>query len=308
MKKKLLISALAFLSFNTAVVTNVSAVCDAPTGFHVSTINNTSAVVEWTPSSGIRTYTIRYHKTDASTWDYASVDRASFTITGLYPNVNYECQVQVVCNNGWSLFTEPVKFHTLSQPITAPVAMPAASITGNSASVSWTTMPGNCGYVMQWKAASSNGWITYPGWATTPCLISGLRACSNYQYRVQTVCPSGSSSWSNVVNFITTCPTPSGGSQGHRMMNSENENTVSVSSYPNPAIDNLTIEYNSINNAEIKATVYNVLGNQVMSQVATVVEGSNQINLNVSGLSGGIYFFEIENNGELIRNKFMVTK
>ena len=91
-------------------------------------------------------------------------------------------------------------------------------------------------------------------------------------------------------------------------MHKDNENIVRFELYPNPVRDNLKVEYNSPNNGEITVTIYNILGKNMMSSKNVVEEGKNSINLNTTELADGLYLFELENNGELIRSKFMIRK
>ena len=122
------------------------------------------------------------------------------------------------------------------------------------------------------------------------------------------MCPSAISSLSNAVTFITNCPVPTGQATSHRMINAENEIKVSLNLYPNPVVDNLSIQYNGITGGTAKVNIFNMIGKNVMSTVASVEEGMNTLNLNTFELPAGIYFLEVENNGELIRSKFMVSK
>jgi len=160
---------------------------------------------------------------------------------------------------------------------------------------------------LQWKAASSSQWNNVTGITAPPFTLNGLNSCTRYEFRVETDCPTGSSVYSNAINFTTVCPT-SNTHLSPRMTKAENENAVLIKIYPNPVRDNLAIEYNSVTSGTITTNVYNMIGKNVMNTIVSIKEGKNIFNLNTSQLSEGIYFFEIENNGELIRNKFMVSK
>ena len=79
---------------------------------------------------------------------------------------------------------------------------------------------------------------------------------------------------------------------------STNQNTLAgVSIYPNPASD--VVNVNSPNGGVI--SVYNTLGAKVLTEKAT----SNTHQLNVSGLTKGLYFFELVSEGKTSVTKFV---
>ena len=66
--------------------------------------------------------------------------------------------------------------------------------------------------------------------------------------------------------------------------------------YPNPAKDNVNIEFEAEKASEITLVMYDILGAQKMVITQPVVDGLNQININVSHLSDGIYFLNQTDN------------
>lgn len=87
---------------------------------------------------------------------------------------------------------------------------------------------------------------------------------------------------------------------------SKNENGFSL--YPNPAKDNLTAEFKSDMYGEVKITIYDVNGKQMMSVENSFVEGTNNFYLNTSQLIDGLYILEVESNGNVKRQRFMISK
>jgi hypothetical protein len=85
-------------------------------------------------------------------------------------------------------------------------------------------------------------------------------------------------------------------------------NLTGTKLYPNPAQDNLTVAFTSGNNSPVNINVYNMTGQRVMSEANSATTGQNTINVNTGTLSAGIYIFEMENNGELQRQKFVIAR
>jgi hypothetical protein len=78
--------------------------------------------------------------------------------------------------------------------------------------------------------------------------------------------------------------------------------------YPNPAKDKLNVELIGDHSSNATINVYNILGNKVMSSQNKIDDGTNILEVNTSILVNGIYIVEIENNGEVIRQRFSVSR
>ncbi|GEM_PF-3436276 len=76
------------------------------------------------------------------------------------------------------------------------------------------------------------------------------------------------------------------------------ENTPSISAYPNPAIDRLNV----ITNKGANVILTNITGSVVESKIA----GSDEISFNVNDLPSGIYIISVEDKGNRITKKIMV--
>jgi len=73
------------------------------------------------------------------------------------------------------------------------------------------------------------------------------------------------------------------------------EQSVQMSVYPNPSKDNVTVKFYLAIGKQVKLTLINVLGQQVMDVANTAFNaGEQKINLNVSGLSEGIYYLRLQ--------------
>jgi hypothetical protein len=87
----------------------------------------------------------------------------------------------------------------------AITGLTSGSITQTGATISWATITGATGYVLQYKPASSTVWTTV-NVATTSFAITGLTAGTAYNSQVQSVCSAGNGSFT-AINFTTASPT-----------------------------------------------------------------------------------------------------
>lgn len=80
----------------------------------------------------------------------------------------------------------------------------------------------------------------------------------------------------------------------------------SVSAYPNPVNESLTIEVNLIKASNIKIEMTNLLGQHVYAHNANGVAGTNLYKVDVSAMQSGIYFYSITVNGQMTTHKVVV--
>ena len=82
---------------------------------------------------------------------------------------------------------------------------------------------------------------------------------------------------------------------------SEPKNETTISLYPNPCMDKLTVKYENAN----EASVYNVVGEKMMT--IQLSGNSGTVELNVAELSSGIYFVAIMKEGTIVETR-KITK
>lgn len=82
----------------------------------------------------------------------------------------------------------------------------------------------------------------------------------------------------------------------------------SLSLYPNPAQEQLYIQYILSERAQVSAKVYTLSAQEVLNYSFQQETGSQQIHLHTNKLDNGIYFLYLEINNQLIIKKFSVVK
>ena len=89
----------------------------------------------------------------------------------------------------------------------------------------------------------------------------------------------------------------------------ETELAQSMSVYPNPAVDNAMITFNTAEKSNIAIEVINAVGARVMSKsFGTMNAGTQMIPLATSGLSSGIYLVNVYVNDSVITKRLSVEK
>ena len=203
----------SMVSFRTIAsckaVTDMAASADA----HTATVTWTD--LNETPAGN---YRIAYGPADAFDLSDENTYQTSESaeLSGLNAETAYKFAVKAICSGeDESRWSEIASFTTLpSCYAPTAVAVDAASITSNSATVSWTDEHDDAGYIVAYGPAASfdiNDPATYEtaNANAKSVELTGLDAATAYTFMVQGDCSSinegFSSSWSPAGSFITAC-------------------------------------------------------------------------------------------------------
>lgn len=85
-----------------------------------------------------------------------------------------------------------------------PTGLSTTSITASGANLSWAAVTGATSYNLRYKLTSSSTWISVNGLTGTTYALSGLAACSAYEWQAQAICQTGAGSFSGSATFTTT--------------------------------------------------------------------------------------------------------
>lgn len=177
--------------------------CNVPASLSASSVTSSSATLNWGAATGAVSYNVQYRIVGAGTWTSTTSTTNSKSLTGLASSTNYEWQVQTVCSSGSSAFSSTSTFSTSAPSCGVPAAS-AGSLTNTAATISWGAVSGAVTYNLNWKLASAGTYTTVTGLTATSYQLTGLTACTAYNFQVQTVCATGSSAFSTAGTFTTT--------------------------------------------------------------------------------------------------------
>lgn len=85
--------------------------------------------------------------------------------------------------------------------------------------------------------------------------------------------------------------------------------SVIVNNFPNPAVENTTIEYTVPAEGNVTLTVTDLTGKQLVNQnLGKVAGGKNSYVLNTTEFNAGVYIYTVNYNGTQVTRKFVVSK
>jgi hypothetical protein len=83
-----------------------------------------------------------------------------------------------------------------------------------------------------------------------------------------------------------------------------------LTTFPNPAAEQLTIKFNAAGTSNVELFITDMYGIKVRNVInnEALKAGTTSRNINLSGLSNGIYFVSLKSDSGILVNKFMVIK
>lgn len=87
--------------------------CDAPEGFTISNVSDSGATATWNSVLAAESYNVQYQSPGTAGWVVVNTTETTFNFTDLAPCENYEVQIQTVCADGATEFTESLFFLTM---------------------------------------------------------------------------------------------------------------------------------------------------------------------------------------------------
>ena len=321
------------LTFSTSATTS----CGTPSGLSAGSITTTGATLAWTAVSGATSYNVQYKLSSAASFTTTTSTTNSKVLTGLSSSSAYVFQVQAVCASGTSSYSSTGSFTTLtpttgcsdvyepnSSSTTASVIPTNTDITamiGTSTDNDYykftttspntyikillTNLPGDYD-IRLYNSSLTQLAISQNGGTTSETIIRNTVSAGTYYIKVYgyggafstTICYNlrvnvGSTSFRSSDGLSTEIVTPS--------LNDFNL-------FPNPAQNMVNVAFNSPTNESINVRIFDMVGKTILSNEIGVTTGDNKFSFDLSNLTKGIYFVEMNTSTERIVKKLILDK
>jgi hypothetical protein len=283
-------------SLDTVVVRRA----DVPTGLSVSSVGPTSVTFTWTASVDPDSFWVRITENCAVSGGFnfrVSGNLRSYTFSGLNGCTNYCIKLRTQCSGPvYSTFTQPVSFTTSGPvPCVAVKGFTMAQSQNCTYTCSWAnSCVGADSFRVRYKLSSSSTW-SFSSWTT------GTSAAVNlgpgvWNVRVQSKC--GSTLYTSLTtNYtISSC----------RLGVNNTETSSNLILFPNPASERANLNFTSLDEGNYTITVKDISGRTLRTISGFAVIGENTAEINVTGLSKGMYLLGLNLNGETRQVKLTV--
>jgi len=269
--------------------------CLPPTDITLNNITDTSVDVSWTENGDATEWEIEYGEFGFSPGDGILIQdndgEPGETIDGLQPATLYNVYVHSICNSGGSQWAGPITFQTEPASCGSPSNIVVDVITPSMVYVTWTEN----GDATEWEIEYGETGFT-PGDGTTIMdsdgipgeAITGVEEGTDYDVYVRAVCAFSGSEWVGPVTFNT-----------EEMGINEFKNQMIL--YPNPTTGIFNIQTAERINS---VSIYNLAGQKM--QISSM--NKDHTSIDISNLSGGIYFVEIILNNKTIKSYRVIKR
>jgi hypothetical protein len=261
--------------------------CQAPNTLGTSSITASSAIIAWSSVPLATHYLFKYKMTNASSWNNISVASTSITLNNLQSATVYEYQIEAICNSGQTASSVIANFTTLAAPVlecVTPQNIRLVSVTSNNVAISWNAVSAALSYNVAYRTQGLNNWFTM-NVPSNSVQITGLTGGLGYEVYVQAVCAGGNlSSYTSAFSFNTPV----------LRLERSLEDKFSLSFFPNPARNEITIFTENGNLGGAKIQIYDLLGKIILEEVLPSFYNNNAYTISIEGLPVGFYNLIIE--------------
>ncbi len=298
-------------------------ICGVVSGVQISNITDKTASIAWFSGSSATSYVVQYRIIGTTAWASIVSSTTTLSLSNLTSDKSYEVQIQTICDNTNSAFAGGTIFKTTttigvppppppppSSVCNKPNAPTFSNVKSNAASITWSAATGAKTYNFQWKITGASQWKT-ASFNTTSCFLSSLQPNKQYSIRVQSVCTSGTSSYSSVAKFYTLASTTGKtiqqgdvGKAASLVEATPTRQTPTMHIQPNPAHDWLMVQFkhNATENMPSSLELYDLQGRKQDN----LWRKGDVITLDVSNLPKGMYLIRAVVEETVLTEKVVV--
>ncbi len=177
--------------------------CVTPFGLTTNTISDTGATFTWSSAPGTVGFDLLYRPTGSNIWTFAPGVTSPFSVTDLVACTEYEFQVLSICDTDSSNWSQSHVF-TTDGCCLPPSNLGVTSITDSTVTLNWGDLLAANSYNIDLRVAGSNVWTnSFTGIAVDSLVVLDLEPCKEYEFRVQTLCDTGLTDYSDIFTFTT---------------------------------------------------------------------------------------------------------
>ncbi|MEM9823882.1 MAG: T9SS type A sorting domain-containing protein, partial [Bacteroidota bacterium] len=268
--------------------------CTAPDEVEIEMEEPTEAFLFW-EGADVEFYIVRFRSIDGE-WEEMETEEPELFLEALEPDTEYEFQIQAICEEESSDFSESYFFSTITEM--EECFLPESTIVDlldpNSALVSWEDMDAAEVYRFRYRRKSS-----FQAWVKTTNedsfrALGNLEANTVYLYQIRVLCPNGWTAWSPKYRFKTS---PAGLDVPQTGVQADGHHD-DLLVFPNPAREEVNVVYRNAADSEVNLVLNNVAGQKVYQSSHVLDVGSHQFRIPLSDLEPGFYFVSLHHQNK----------
>lgn len=282
--------------YSNSYVFSTEGCCFEPQNITINPVSTTEIIISWDSIYAALGYIVNYKDETAQNWTSIEVTTSSAPISDLESCTNYEFELATICSQDSTSGFSQTLFFATECICETPANVDTLNVLQESATIIWDASENAIAYNVRYRQFGLIDWNNYET-SDLFLKVDSLIFCTNYQYQVQTICPIGNSSFSQMQIFKTLCTTGI----------HEIEEVSDLTIYPNPVIDEFYVQFELSNQKEIAIQIINTAGQVITSSnFGSRIQGFNQLKINdLTDLPKGIYFVKINLGDQAILKKII---
>ncbi len=314
--------------------------CGTPGSLSAGSITTSSAALSWGSVSGATSYNFEWKLNSASTWTTVSgLTGTSYALGGLSAGTTYNFRVQAVCGGTSGTVSGSSSFTTSASQSCSD------TYESNNTRSTAKVIPVNTAFNAQIAFSGDNDWYRFSNTSTNRRIKieltnlpfdydvklyrnSGLLATSeNGGTTNETIILNTTNVSSNYFAYVYGFGGTFSNTQCYNLkvsLSSTNwredgstdgeveELEIPVvfaderfAMFPNPASDELNIDFFQQADADVQVTVFDASGKAAVQQQREITKGDNRMVLNLSRLAPGAYFVQVRTGDEVTMKKLI---
>ncbi|MGB1206379.1 MAG: T9SS type A sorting domain-containing protein [Chitinophagales bacterium] len=187
-----------------------------------------------------------------------------------------------------------------------PTGLEETDLTFYSVTLNWDSQTGATSYQLAGRKVGGNVKVFPPTNLTYRSFSSGLQSSTDYQWSVKALCDGVWTDYAPVQQFRTPIA-PSKNMSSFDIFD-DVENTLTSSIYPNPAVNELNIQFMGSTQNQLQVNILDLTGRVVMTQNVQNDGWETQIALDIADLQNGYYLVEVNDGITSTTSKLNVIK
>lgn len=268
-------------------------------------------LLEWSEVSEATQYHLQVADNIQFTKPVVNIDnlpKNSYEVINLKSSTEYFWRVLASNDSSQSFWSEIWRFTTVTQAPTEPVSKlkPEENAVDVPVNVSFIWLPLNSASNYEFQLSKTPNFligdlIVHDSTLTSPSkYVTGLENLKTYYWRVLGKNEGGKGPWSEFWKFTTA---------GVNSTEDSQESVIKISILPNPASNTARLEFYLPRSTNLEINLYDLMGRKVKELAQSIFNtGLNQIDLPIEMLESGVYFIELSNNKQPLREKLYIIR
>ncbi|OFX76837.1 MAG: hypothetical protein A2X12_11740 [Bacteroidetes bacterium GWE2_29_8] len=269
---------------------------------NITEITSATAKVSWNKIPTATSYMFRYKVIPDGVWNYRtlSANDTVLNLSSLNALTYYEVHIRAFCGSSYSNFV--ISDFRTQYSCGIADGRTAYDITSTKAVVKWNGVGGAEYFLVRWKKQSESTWRYVWTSGATDRLQLGCGVCAVqdqlspntvYEWQIRSFCNADKTRYSDF-SAINTFNTLSAKSLEGYVVENKANGEISYNIYPNPTIDNSTLNINLNKDSQLNIEVYDLLGQKIENIYSGYqIEGNHKFLIDSKTFRTGTYIVKI---------------